>query len=181
MKKYFIVACIGSLSFNAVAGPQGHHDFATVTRVQAIYDSIERRIPEQHCWTERVREENPTTTQRRSTTGTLIGGLIGGAIGHEVGHGNDNKKIAAVIGSVLGMSIANDVQSRNRQNQYTNSTSYRDIEHCETKHRVYTEQILNGYHVDYRYRGRHYSTIMAEHPGDKIRVTVDVRPAQQLR
>lgn len=177
MKKPMTLITLALCSIASMSYAKSEHsiDYARVTQVKPIYETIERRVPREQCWVETVREERPGH-RAQSTTGTLLGGLIGGAVGHAVGHGKSNKKIGAVVGTVLGMSIANDAaRHHNRQSHYR-STSYRDVERCETHYQVKTEQVLNGYDVEYKYRGRLYNTFMEHQPGDKIKVAVQVTP-----
>lgn len=170
-----ITAVSGLISVSTHAAPKRHTDVARVTHVQPIYQTVEHRVPRESCWTETVREEQPSHRQR-SGTPALIGGIIGGVIGNEVGRGGDNKKIGAVVGSILGMSVAKDIQKKHRQESNGYDVSYRDVERCETSYDIETEQIVDGYNVNYRYQGRDYTTFMNEHPGKKIRVAVNVRP-----
>ncbi len=174
-------AIIGLSALSTTLEAKDYHkeDRATVTYVEPIYQTIEHRIPEERCWVETVREEHSQPSNGRSKTPTLVGGIIGGVIGNEVGRGGDNKKIGAVVGSLLGMSIANDIQKRSRHDTQYSNVSYRDVERCEVSHRMETEQVLKGYNVDYRYHGETYSTFMRQHPGDSIRVAVEVRPLSQ--
>lgn len=179
MKRTLISISFAALSValptTVLAGPKGHTDVAKVTNVEPIYDSIQHRIPQESCWIETVREERPQH-RRGSAAPTIIGGIIGGVIGNEVGRGGDNKKIGSVVGSMLGMSIAKDIQRRHQRDNGSYEVNYRDVERCETTYKVQNEQVLQGYNVSYRYHGREYSTFMQEHPGDKIRVAVNVRP-----
>ncbi|WP_096085421.1 glycine zipper 2TM domain-containing protein [Agaribacterium haliotis] len=172
MKNLVATLCLlgAGLSPSIDAQAKHYNDLATVTRVSPVYETVERRVPSEHCWTERVALERRDS---RSATPTLVGGIIGGVIGNEVGRGGDNKKIGAVVGSLLGASIANDVSRRSRQHK----AGYQYLERCETTHHIESEERLKGYDVDYRYHGRHYSTFSRKHPGKKIRVAVDVRPA----
>lgn len=172
----FITMILSALTSATYAGPERSIDYARVTQVNPVYDTIERRIPREQCWVETVREERPQYTNH-SATGTLLGGLIGGAVGHAVGHGKNNKKIGAVVGTVLGMSIAHDAtRHQRRETSHYRNASYRDVERCETRYEVKTEQVLNGYDVEYKYRGRLYNTFMDRQPGDKIKVAVQVTP-----
>lgn len=177
------------LSATAFAGPSRHAEvrhvdvrhaqyrhaqYARVIAAEPVYRTVERRVSQQECWVETVREEIPVRTAS-SATGALVGGVVGGAIGHAVGHGSSNKKLGAVVGTVLGMSVGNDISRRNRPSGYT-EVSYRDIERCEVRPVIQTERRLLGYDVTYQYRNQRYTTRMDQHPGKQIRVAVDVTP-----
>lgn len=170
----FTVILIGVFSTTALAGQYRHTDYARVVAVEPVYRTIERRIPQQECWVETVRQEVPVYTAS-SATGTIVGGIVGGAIGHAVGHGRSNKQLGAAVGTVLGMSVGSDL-SHNRRGGYT-EVSYRDVERCEVRHAVQTERRLLGYDVTYQYQNQRYTTRMGRHPGKRIRVAVDVSPA----
>lgn len=180
MKKLLTTSTIFAtiISMNSLASSAAQHkDLAKVTLVKPVYQTIEHRIPKEHCWVETVRESVPARHRKQSGTPALVGGIIGGVIGNEVGRGGDNKKIGAVVGSILGMSIAKDIHrqahaSRDNRDSY----HYRDVERCEVSHRIETEQVLKGYDVEYRYNDRRYHTFMRQHPGEKLRVAVEVRP-----
>ena len=162
------------LSQTTLAGGHRHTDFAQVTDVEPVYKTVEHRIPRESCWTETVRVEN-RPRQYRSGTPTLVGGIIGGAIGHELGNGKSNRKIGAVVGSILGASVARDIQYQRRSSNRSD-IRYEDVERCEVSHTFETEEILQGYNVSYRYHGDEYQTFMHDHPGNKIRVAISVRP-----
>ncbi|PCK08166.1 MAG: histidine kinase [Alteromonadaceae bacterium] len=168
-----------SLSSAAFAAKPTSHfeDYAQVKKVTPIYETVERRAPHRECWVETVRTERPRH-RHNSATGTLVGGVIGGAIGHAVGHGKSNKKIGAVVGSLIGMSIGNDIsrQGRHNNNRSHHEVSYNDVERCETSYRYETEEKLSGYRVSYRYHGQTYVTRMRNHPGDRIRLAVKIKP-----
>ncbi len=170
-----LIAASGLIGLSAQAGPHRSTDYARVTKVEPIYETVRHSIPEETCWTETVREISPQSNAH-SATPTLIGGILGGVIGNEVGKGGDNKKIGAVVGSILGISIARDIQKQHRTRDHSNEVRYRDVERCEVNERVEIEQVLSGYNVTYRYFNKSYQTFMQEHPGEKLRVAVNVRP-----
>lgn len=180
MKTSFIsfigITLITAINSSALANPNRSTDMAKVIHSKPVYETIERRIPRESCWTETVREATPRRSN--SKTPTLIGGIIGGVIGNEVGRGGDNKKIGAVVGSILGMSIGNDI-GRNHRTRNSSHVQYREVERCETTHTIQTEQKLTGYDVNYRYHGKTYSTFMKQDPGAKLRVAVEVVPITQ--
>ncbi len=157
----------------SVAESHRFDDFAKVKQVTPIYKTIERRIPEETCWTETVRHEHHT---RRSSSSALVGSLIGGAIGHSAGHGKRNKKVGAVIGSIIGASIGNDIENRKRRAGHHQRATYKDLERCETRYTTQTKEHLMGYDVTYQYRGERYTTHMHEHPGKRIKVKISLSP-----
>lgn len=170
----------------AMADKHRQVDYARVLAAKPVYQTVERRVPVENCWTEQVREETPVyqaasyDRKPRSATGTIIGGLIGGAIGNAVGAGDENKKVGTVVGAVLGASIGHDV-SRRRSGGYEVShteVSYRNVERCEVQERYESEQVPVGYDVTYRYHGQTYTTRTRNHPGEKMKVAVQVQPLE---
>lgn len=171
-----IVLCsfVASLAFSTqvYAKPPSHTDVAKVTHVEPVYQTVERRIPRETCWMETVRSEDPRL-HRRSATPVILGSVIGGLVGKELGNNRDKRRIGAVVGSILGASIANDIQRQ--QPRHQNGAQYEEIERCEISHSIETEQVLEGYNVDYRFHGRNYSTFMEQRPGKTIPIAVQVR------
>lgn len=166
-------ALLGASSLS-LAENHRFYDYAKVKEVTPIYKTYQHRVPEENCWVETVKTERHRP-RRNSATSTLVGGLIGGAIGHAVGHNKSNKRVGAVVGSALGLSIGHDIGRRNRQpDRY--DVSYDDVERCEVSYQTETEERLTGYDVTYKYRGEIYSTFMEEHPGKRIKVSVNIQP-----
>lgn len=160
-----------ALVLSQAANAGGYRDYAQVTRVDPLYERVSHRVPEQHCHIERhaYRERSGGD----SHTGTIVGGILGAALGNELGHKKRNKQVGAVAGGLLGASIGRDLSRADRGAD----VRYRDREVCETRYQNRTERELVGYRVHYRYRGQTYQTRTDRHPGDKMPVTVDVRPA----
>lgn len=145
-----------------------NYDFARVTSVTPVYESVTQRIPQQECWMESVQVNRP---EQHPAAGTIVGGVIGGALGHAVGHGKRNKKMGAVVGTMIGMTVGNNMSKRRPQH-----AEYREFERCETHYVTTTEERFSGYDVTYSYHGKRYTTHTQQHPGDRIRVAVHVRP-----
>jgi uncharacterized protein YcfJ len=169
----YIAMSIATLCVS-LASPQSlansYTDYAKVTNVSPIYETITIREPHKQCHLEErtVRHSNP-----RSATPTILGALIGGAIGNGLGHNKSNKRVGAVAGAILGGSIASDL-NRNNQHHKRHQTKTERI--CSTSYSTRHEKQVSGYNVDYKYRGHIYNTIMDTHPGDRIQVAVDVSP-----
>jgi uncharacterized protein YcfJ len=165
-----LAGSVGAVQY-ASAGYDQTEDFARVLNSRPIYRSVEERVPQQHCWTESVREES----HGNSPAGAIVGGVVGGALGHAVGHGSGNKKIGTALGVVLGATVGNEV-SKNRAE--ADDGSYRERERCQDSSRTEHHEEIIGYDVDYQYQGRTYSTRMDHQPGSRIRVAVRVEPLE---
>lgn len=153
---------------------KGKIDQARVVSVEPITETLTHRIPEETCWTEKVRYQE-SSYRRESYTPTLIGGLLGAAVGNSLGskRHKTNRAIKAVALGALGASIGRDMGRRHQSN---NNAQYRDEQRCEVSYQTSYEERVVGYDVGYRYRGETYYTKMDYDPGKKIRVRVNVRP-----
>jgi uncharacterized protein YcfJ len=172
-KKYIAMSiatlCASFASTQSLAN--AYTDYAKVTNVSPIYETITIREPHKQCHLE---ERSVRHNNQRSATPTILGALIGGAIGNGLGHNKSNKRVGAVAGAILGGSIASDLGRKNHHNDrhYTKTERV-----CSTSYSTRHEKQVSGYNVDYKYRGHIYNTIMDTHPGDRIQVAVDVSPA----
>lgn len=159
------------------------YQYAKVVAVEPIYRTVSVEVPQRECWTETVYERTPgyRNEPRRHNTvlPTLAGGLIGGVIGNQFGSGN-GKKAMTVVGSLIGASVASDHSRRHAQSYYRprySSVRSVPVERCAVSYETQHHSELEGYLVTYRYAGREYQTQMPDHPGDRIRVQVDISPA----
>lgn len=107
---------------------------------------------------------------------TVIGGVIGAAIGSQVGGGSARYATAA-IGTMVGGLAGRQIYEQNRRQRDRAGTVTvcdpvpADGRYVSTGNRGVTE-----YDVTYEYAGRQYTTRTNYHPGDRIRVRVEVRP-----
>lgn len=138
--------------------------YAKVTHVEPIYEQVAYHQPRERCW------EQTVAHRRGGTTAPILGAIIGGALGNELGHHKSNKKVGAFVGAALGASIAADVARRQQR------TDYHVEQHCEIVDDTEYRQEVVGYHVTYRYHGAIYHTRLPYHPGERIRVRVEVTP-----
>jgi uncharacterized protein YcfJ len=145
----------------------GFYDTARVVRAEPIYETVKVSRPVEECWTEQVVVDDG---RRGSVAGTIAGGIIGGAVGHQFGRGR-GKTALTVAGTLLGASIGHDLTRRPGR-------AYRVVhqEHCELVEQIEYQEQLVGYRVKYRYKGETFYTRTDEHPGERIRVRVDVDP-----
>lgn len=180
-----LVAAFIGFSAAASAGPNGYYpypgpddgyDYAPVTEVIPVHRDIQVRTPRTQCWNEQVAYRQPS-----SPAGALIGGLIGAAIGNKAGrhghhgrryyHHHSNRGAATLAGAAVGAVIGSSVSRANAPVQY--GTQQR----CQVVDEFTTQREIVGYDVRYHYNGREYLTRTDRHPGDRIRVRVDVSPA----
>jgi len=178
MKKQPIIlsAMLLATSLAAQAGhPDQYRDMAKVISAEPIYRTVEITTPERHCWDEKVDHYH---ANNHGYTGTVMGGIIGGVVGNKISrHPGRGRDMATVAGALLGSAIGHDISHKNSGGYYTTSTERR----CEVTERTTYEEELVGYDVTYRYKGRLFTTRTDERPGDRIPVSVDVRPVRHYR
>lgn len=110
------------------------------------------------------------------TVATVIGGIAGAVLGSKVGDGSGRyvgTAVGSMIGGMAGRSIY-DSQQRNRQVQ-RGTVRVCDPVPVNDRYSGYQDGRVSGYDVTYEYAGRSYHTRTDHHPGDRIRVRVDVR------
>lgn len=158
------------------AGPE--FDYAEVVRVDPIIQNYDRPVQRDQCWREPVRYSEPVRYReaRHDRTPAILGAIVGGVIGSQFGSGS-GRDAATAAGALLGYSSVRDDQRRYGGGYYTGGREYvRYEQRCATNTEYFREEQVTGYDVTYRYQGRIYSTVTDYHPGDRIRVAVDVRP-----
>ncbi len=120
------------------------------------------------------------------TMATVIGGVLGAVVGSQVGGGSARYATSA-IGSMVGGIAGREVYEQNQRGRNQGGTG--TVRVCDpvpadryySSNRSYpgnyrNDQAVNAYDVTYEYAGRSYTTRTNHHPGDRIRVRVDVRP-----
>jgi outer membrane lipoprotein SlyB len=120
------------------------------------------------------RSPNSQGTETGRNVATVLGGIVGAALGSKIGGGSARYATAAVgsmVGGMAGRGIY-ETSQRNRQPKprITVCDPVREGSYSNTGSNV------TAYDVTYEYAGRQYVTRTDYHPGDHIRVRVDVRP-----
>ena len=111
---------------------------------------------------------------------TVVGGIAGAVLGSKIG-GGTGTYAATAIGSMVGGLAGRQVYENTQRDRYTPAGSVRVCE-PEPVRGGYGDynQTNNGrasaYDVTYEYNGRRYTRRMDHHPGDRVRVRVDVSP-----
>lgn len=145
------------------------------------YDGRDDRYNDGRYSDDRYREDrynNPYGTQTGRNVATVIGGIVGAALGSKVGGGSARYATAAV-GSMVGGMAGREVyetSQRNRQPQRARVTVCDPISEGEYARYPAVANDVTAYDVTYEYANREYVTRTNYHPGDRIRVRVDVRP-----
>ena len=86
-----------------------------------------------------------------------------------------------VVGTLVGAAIGHQSSHRSHYEPNYTRAGYRTVSHpverCEVRYLTQERRELEGYRVTYRYGGRNYTTRTLTHPGTRIRVQVEVTPA----
>ncbi len=151
------------------------YDYARVINVEPIVRYVTVTTPVRECWQEN-REYVVDRRPAGSAGSTLFGAIVGGVIGHQFGSGRGNDA-ATAAGALIGAAVGNDSARRNAARGYEREVYSRPVERCQTNYTSREEERIDGYNVTYRYHGQKYATRMPYDPGDKLRIRVDVRPA----
>jgi uncharacterized protein YcfJ len=155
----------------------GAYDYAKVVDVEPLTTRVRVSTPQRECWDE-------TRYDRGSQYGghgpqvagtTLLGAAIGAVIGHQIGDGQ-GRKAATAGGAVIGAAIGHQ-QGMRRYGAVSPPQPY-TVQRCETRYHDEYQERVDGYRVTYVYHGRRQVTQLPYRPGDRIRVRVDVSPAE---
>ncbi len=164
-------------------GSNERYDYAEVVAVDPIIETVRDSVPREVCWNEQVRvpQRGGYYQDRRDNTGaTVLGAIIGGALGNTAGHGR-GRRASTIAGAVIGGAIGNSVgrnndqyygHGRHEQNRY----AVRSERQCRVENDFVEREQVVGYDVSYRYNGQVFHTQTDAHPGNRIRVEVQVRP-----
>lgn len=116
-------------------------------------------------------------TETGRNVATVIGGIVGAALGSKVGGGSARYATAAVgsmVGSMAGRGVYENAQRTKERQRNTRVTVCDPVR--EGDNRSYPmENTVSAYDVTYEYAGRQHMTRTHYHPGDRIRVRVDVQ------
>ena len=119
-------------------------------------------------------------TESGRTVATVIGGIAGAVLGSKVGDGSGRyvgTAVGSMVGGMAGRSIYDSAQ-RDRQVQRGRVRVCDPVPASGGRYGddYYGDGRVNGYDVTYEYGNRTYHTRTDHHPGDRIRIRVDVRP-----
>jgi uncharacterized protein YcfJ len=138
-------------------------------------------------------------TNTGRTIATVVGGIAGAVLGSKVGGGSGTyaaTAIGSMVGGLAGRQIYESSQRRryegsavqvcepvNGNGYYGNNNGYANNGYNNgygnnngNGYYASDDSRVAGYDVTYEYAGRQFRTRTNYHPGDRIRVRVDVRP-----
>ena len=163
---------------------QDGYDYARVIDVYPIAHQVRIDTPRRECFQEtRYRDdERGASEQRRfhSTAGSsILGALIGAGIGNTIGRG-DGRRVATVAGALIGGALGHTIgeQRRDAYEEYRTEPVAYNTERCEVRYETSYQQRIDAYRVTYEYNGQRFVTQLPYEPGRRLRVRVNVEPAQ---
>lgn len=111
---------------------------------------------------------------------TVVGGIAGAVLGSKVG-GGTGTYAATAIGSMVGGMAGRQIYEQTQRDRYVRPGVVRVCDPEPVRDGSYGySRTGNGnasaYDVTYEYAGRRYTRRMDYHPGDRVRVRVDVSP-----
>lgn len=151
------------LSSAAMAGRYNDVVYVDVIDAQPIIETIS--VPERREICERFPEQHGTRKHSHGG-GALLGAVIGGVIGNRFGKGN-GRKAATAAGVMIGAGVGAEKERRRHNHHGVETRCYIDTVYRE-------EEQLVGYDVSYRYDGELRYVQLQDHPGDKLKLRVDV-------
>jgi uncharacterized protein YcfJ len=158
----------------------GAYDFARVVDVQPLVTRVRVTTPQRECWDETRYDERGYGNgplPRSSAGGAVLGAVIGGVLGHQIGSGR-GRDAATAAGAVIGAAVGSKQAQRRGGGYAAVPPREYSVQRCETRYRESWEERTDGYRVTYVYNGRRQVTELPYRPGDRIRVRVDVSPAE---
>lgn len=153
---------------------RGDFDYARVVDVQPLMTRVRVSTPQRECWDETRIDDRRPGGPRSTAGGAILGAVIGGVIGHQIGSGR-GRDAATAAGAVIGAGVGARQAERNAHapplREYT-------VQRCDTRYSDHWEERIDGYRVTYVYNGRRQVTELPYKPGERIRVRVQVSPAE---
>lgn len=161
MKKKFMVFVVLAASLFAGSvlanGPE-ISDTAQVISSRPIYQNRNS----QECHMEGVAGTSQQVGER-GMSGSILGGIAGALLGAQVGQGNG--RIAAAGAGAIAGAVAGDRLQNNNVGGQAQASQQQVCQHVN-------KQEVTGYEVRYSYLGREGSTVMAQQPGNTVRVGI---------
>lgn len=120
-------------------------------------------------------------TDTGRTVATVIGGIAGAVLGSKIGDGS-GRYVGTAVGSMVGGMAGRSIYDNTQRNRQARRGTVRvcDPQPVNGGYNGYDgysgDGRVTGYDVTYEYANRTYHTRTSYHPGDRIRVRVDVRP-----
>lgn len=165
MKKLLLIIISPVIAYAANIATDSSTGLGKVTSIQPNYVTTQTQVPQKTCTD--TTTNTPTTSG--TTTGKVVGGVtgagLGAVLGNQVKHGGGGTAIGAATGALLGGFVGNNL-SETQTNQTSTQTS------CTTTYITQSQQVQQGYLVQYYYNGITNQTVMQNQPvGQYINVS----------
>jgi uncharacterized protein YcfJ len=141
-------------------------EYGRVISSTPVYGEL--AVPQRECRDEEQAVATPGAYYS-SGVGALVGAVVGAAVGNGIGAGA-GRAAATGIGAVAGAAIGNNVEAASTPPAVTTTM----VRRCRTV--THRENKVVGYDVTYEYAGRRYTTRLAQDPGERIALDVNVAP-----
>ena len=110
----------------------------------------------------------------------MIGGIAGAVLGSKVGDGS-GRYVGTAVGSMVGGMAGRSIYDNAQRDRRVQRGQVRVCDPVPAGNGRYGDDYygdgrVSGYDVTYEYANRTYHTRTDHHPGDRIRIRVDVRP-----
>jgi len=148
----------------AAAGAASATEYGTVVSSRPVVQQV--AVPQRVC------SEEPVALRPASSgVGALVGAIAGGVLGHTVG-GGAGQAVATGLGVVAGAAIGDRVEANGAQPVAATEQRCRTVTRYENR--------TVAYEVVYDYQGVRRATRVAQDPGERIALEVQVAPAGAL-
>lgn len=153
-----------------------YYDFARVKHIEPVYDYVRVSKPVRTCQKPTYRYSKHR--HNNAMTATIVGAAVGGTIGNALGYRKSSKGLGTLVGAVIGGSIGHQIGHIRSHSSRQNYSAYHQPE-CRLIYNRDKERRLTGYRVTYRYQGETFESFVRQHPGNKIKIKINVSPAFQ--
>ncbi|MDO5506055.1 MAG: glycine zipper 2TM domain-containing protein, partial [Pseudoxanthomonas suwonensis] len=116
-------------------------------------------------------------SQAGRTMATVIGGIVGAAVGSQVGGGSARyatSAIGSMVGGMAGQQVYENSVRQRQPRQRLATVQVCDPVPGDGRYYGTSGNGVTAYDVTYEYAGRTHTTRMNHHPGERVRVRVDV-------
>lgn len=121
-------------------------------------------------------ERRQGSSETGRTVATVIGGIAGAVLGSKIGDGS-GRYVGTAVGSMVGGMAGRSIYEQSQRERQVQRGQVRVCDPVPASGGdYYGDGRVDGYDVTYEYANRTYHTRTNYHPGDRIRVRVDVRP-----
>ena len=118
---------------------------------------------------------------------TVTGAVVGGVVGNVLASNSKKRDVATVAGAVIGGVIGHELAQNNHSHHGNHHQGHHQqaagltmliiISAVTVRNMAHHHRKIKGYNVTYRYKGEKFKAFTHHHPGNRIRIQVQVTPA----